>query len=73
MKTLAAETGGVAYFIGNVKHLHETYAQLEKDLRSQYLIAYDTHSSRTDRAYRTVRVDVDRPGARVRTIRGFLP
>jgi Ca-activated chloride channel family protein len=73
MKTLAAETGGVAYFIGNVNKLEETYAQLEKDLRSQYLVAYDTHSSKTDRAYRTVRVEVDKPGARVRTIRGFLP
>ena len=73
MRSLAAETGGVAYFIGNVKHLQETYTQLEKDLRSQYLIAYDTHSSKTDRAYRAVHVDVDRPGARVRTIRGFLP
>ena len=73
MKTLAAETGAVAYFIKNVKGLDETYAQLEKDLRSQYLVAYETESTKTDRAYRTVLVTVDRPDARVRTIRGFLP
>ena len=73
MKSLAAETGGLAYFIRNADHLAETYTQLEKDLRSQYLIAYDTQSSKTDRAYRTVQVEVDKPGARVRTIRGFLP
>ncbi len=39
MKSLAGETGGVAYFIKNADRLNETYTQLEKDLRSQYLIA----------------------------------
>jgi len=73
MKSLAAETGGVAYFIKDVKRLDETYGQLEKDLRSQYLIAYSTQSSKTDKQYRTVEVTVDRSDARVRTIRGFLP
>jgi Ca-activated chloride channel homolog len=73
MKSLAAETGGVAYFIRDVKTLDQTYTQLEKDLRSQYLIAYNTESMKTDKKYRTVEVKVDRPDARVRTIRGFLP
>jgi VWFA-related protein len=73
MKSLAAETGGVAYFIRDVKTLDQTYSQLEKDLRSQYLVAYSTESMKTDKKYRTVEVKVDRPDARVRTIRGFLP
>lgn len=73
MRTLAAETGGVAYFIRDVKQLKETYAQLEKDLRSQYLITYYTESTKKDTKYRTVEVKVDRPDARVRTIRGFIP
>lgn len=73
MKSLAAETGGVAYFVNNVKKLGETYAQLESELRSQYLLAYETESSKNDREYRTVMVEVDRPDAHVRTIRGFLP
>jgi Ca-activated chloride channel homolog len=73
MKALAAETGGVAYFIKDVKKLDETYSQLEKDLRSQYLIAYNTESSKTDKKYRSVEVTVDRSDAHVRTIRGFLP
>ncbi len=73
MKALAAETGGVAYFIKDVKQLKETYSQLEKDLRSQYLISYYTESTRKDQDYRTVEVKVNRPDARVRTIRGFIP
>jgi Ca-activated chloride channel family protein len=73
MKALAAETGGIAYFIHDIKQIGETYAQLDKDLRSQYLVAYDTKSSTTDRTYRKVDVKVDRPGTTVRTIRGFIP
>ncbi|HVR38087.1 MAG TPA: VWA domain-containing protein, partial [Thermoanaerobaculia bacterium] len=73
MKALAAETGGVVYLIKDVKQLPETYAQLEKDLRSQYLITYSTESTKKDQSYRTVEVKVDRPDAKVRTIRGFIP
>jgi Ca-activated chloride channel family protein len=73
MKTLAAETGGVAYFIHSTKDLDATYAELEKDLRSQYLLSYYTESSKNDQTYRTVAVKVDRPDAKVRTIRGFIP
>jgi Ca-activated chloride channel family protein len=73
MKSLAAETGGEAIFIKNEKQLGEAYAQLEKVLRSQYLIAYNTESMRKDRAYRTIEVKVDKPGTTVRTIRGFIP
>jgi len=73
MKALANETGGTAYFIGNVKLLDETYRKLEQDLRTQYLIAYNTETSKGDSKYRTIDVKVDRPNAKVRTIRGFVP
>jgi VWFA-related protein len=73
MKALAAETGGVAYFVGDTKQLKTTYEQLEKDLRTQYLLSYHTESTRNDTKYRTVEVKVDRQDAKVRTIRGFIP
>jgi len=73
MKALAAETGAVAYFIKDAKALDATYAQLEKELRSQYLIAYNTQSSKTDKQYRPIEVTVNHADAHVRTIRGFLP
>ncbi|MBV9495988.1 MAG: VWA domain-containing protein [Acidobacteria bacterium] len=73
MKALAAETGGVAYFIKDVKQLKDTYSTLEKDLRSQYLLAYNTESTKKDTAYRSVEVKVDQATAKVRTIRGFIP
>jgi VWFA-related protein len=73
MKSLAAETGGIAYFIRDVKQLDETYTKLENDLRTQYLLAYETESSKKDQKYRGIEVKVDKPGALVRTIRGFIP
>jgi Ca-activated chloride channel family protein len=73
MKALAAETGGIAYFIHDIKQIGETYTQLEKDLRSQYLIAYNTQSTGKDKAYRKVDMTVSRPNTTVRTIRGFIP
>jgi Ca-activated chloride channel family protein len=73
MKSLAAETGGVAYFIRNSKQLTETYKALEKELRSQYLLSYYAESSTKDQAYRPIEVKVDRPNAKVRTIRGYIP
>jgi len=73
MKLLSAETGGLAYFVKDTKQLPETYRKLENELRTQYLVAYNTESTAKDRDYRTVEVKVDRPGAVVRTIRGFIP
>lgn len=73
LKNLAAETGGVAYFVGDVDQLRGTYQQLEQELRSQYLLGYYTESTKDDRDYRTVEVKVDRSDAKVRTIRGFIP
>lgn len=73
MKILAAESGGVAYFIKDVKQLGATYEKLERELRTQYLLAYNSESTKKDRNYRTVEVKVSRPGVVVRTIRGFIP
>ena len=73
IKGLAAETGGVAYFVKNTEDLKKIYEQLEKELRTQYLIGYYTESSRTDRNYRTVEVRTSRKEAKVRTVRGFIP
>ncbi len=73
MKSLAAETGGSAYFIRGTKQLAETYKRLEGELRSQYLLTYHTESTKKDQAYRTIEVKVDRPDAKIRTIRGFIP
>jgi Ca-activated chloride channel homolog len=73
LKALAEETGGLAFFVRHVSQLDETYARLEQDLRSQYLLGYYSESLKNDQAYRTIEVKVDKADAKVRTIRGFVP
>jgi Ca-activated chloride channel homolog len=73
MRSMAAETGGNSYFIRDTKQLTETYKRIESDLRSQYLLSYHTESSKTDQAFRTIEVKVNKPELKVRTIRGFIP
>ena len=73
IKQLADDSGGVAYFIRNISELGDAYKRLEQELRSQYLLSYHAESSKNDQAYRSVVVKVDRPDAKVRTIRGYIP
>ncbi len=73
MRALAAETGGAVYLIRNTKQLPDAYKAIEQDLRTQYLLSYHTESTKKDRASRGIEVKVNRPDAKVRTIRGFIP
>lgn len=74
LKSLAAETGGVAYFVRKVEDLEAIYTQLEKELRTQYLLSYYGETSgKDDRRYRKIDVKVKRPNVRVRAPRGYTP
>ena len=37
------------------------------------IVSYNAEASKKDQKYRTVEVKVDRPDAKVRTIRGYIP
>jgi VWFA-related protein len=73
IRNLAAETGGVAWFIRNTEQLADTYERLGRELRSQYLIGYYAQATKGDEKYRTIEVGVTRPGLKVRTVRGYIP
>jgi VWFA-related protein len=70
MRSLAAETGGNAWFMRSEKQLGEAYAELEKELRAQYVIGYRAGPAT---GFRAVEVKVDKPGLTVRTMRGYIP
>jgi Ca-activated chloride channel family protein len=71
LKELAAETGGRSFFVREASELEGVYAEIERELRSQYLIAY-VSDGRGD-GFRTVEVRMDPPGLKARTIRGYYP
>jgi len=73
LKSLAAETGGEAFFPKSVEELPAVYARIAELLRSQYLLWYSSPSSKSFEEFREVRVEVSKPGLKVQTIRGYYP
>lgn len=71
---LARETGGRSFFITGAKQLAGVYAQIEKELRTRYLITYTSdRPPGKKKEFRTIKVEVDKPGLTARTIHGYYP
>jgi len=73
LSRLAEETGGRAFFLKNVDELPGIYSTVERELRSQYLIAYQSSNISNSNDFRSVELKVARPGVDVKTIRGYYP
>lgn len=70
LNRLASETGGRAFTVQRGGDLAGVYRSIERELRSQYLLAYQPRSA--EPGYREVRVEVRRPGVVATTQRGYL-
>ena len=69
---IAGETGGETFLIDNVRGLGRVYEAIQKELRSQYLIAYQ--SSSTEEGFREVEIDLPgKRGLEAKSIRGYYP
>lgn len=70
---LCEETGGAAFFTGDMLSLERSFTKIAKELRSQYLITYRPTNDRYDGSYR--RVDVrfanGHDNLRLRTKKGY--
>jgi VWFA-related protein len=73
LKRLSEETGGRAFFPRDAAELPALYSAIEEELRSQYLIAYQSATLRKDPGFRTVDLKVVKPGLEAKTIRGYYP
>ena len=71
---LADETGGRFFFIDQAGDLEGVYDQIQRELRSQYLLAYQSSKQDADPdKFRVVEVKVARPGVEAKTLRGYYP
>ena len=70
---LSTQTGGRSYFVRDPDLLDGIYANVQRELRSQYLLAYQSSNPRTDDGFRRIQVDVLRPGAEAKTMSGYYP
>jgi Ca-activated chloride channel family protein len=73
LKKLATETGGRAFFPRNGEDLEKAYNQIEEDLRSQNILAYQSANEARDGSFRTIQVRVkNRKDLTVRHRRGYF-
>jgi VWFA-related protein len=73
LERLADETGGRAFFIDRAAELERVYDTIEDELRSQYLVAYQSTQHGGGDKFRTVEVKLSRPGLEAKTLRGYYP
>ena len=61
LREVAERTGGRAFFPKKEEDLRAAFAEIEAELRSQYLVAYSpTHKNR-DGAFRTMTIEIANP------------
>ena len=64
LRKLSERTGGRAYFPRSESDLRDAFAQIQRDLREQYLLAYSSTNKKRDGTYRRVRIEVVNPELR---------
>lgn len=72
LRALSSETGGRSVIVDDISELEAVYSEIESDLRSRYLLAYQSNSLREDSGFRRVEVRVPK-AAEVRTMSGYYP
>ncbi|MEO7970966.1 MAG: VWA domain-containing protein [bacterium] len=73
LATLAEETGGVAFFTGDMLSLERSFTKISKELRAQYLLTYKPQNDRYDGSFRKIQVKLaaGRGDLKVRTKQGY--
>jgi Ca-activated chloride channel family protein len=72
-KEIAAESGGEVFSISSAAKMAEVTKRIEEELRSQYIVAFRSDSTKAPGEYRAVAVAPGKPGVTLRTIRGYIP
>jgi Ca-activated chloride channel homolog len=70
---LSEETGGVAFFTGDMLSLERSFTKISKELRAQYLVTYKPTNDRYDGSFRRIEVKLanGRGNLKVRTKLGY--
>lgn len=73
LQTLAEETGGLAFFTGDMLSLERSFTKIAKELRAQYLVTYNPTNKNYDGTFRKIEVKLANGsgGLKVRTKKGY--
>jgi VWFA-related protein len=71
--TLADETGGMAFFSGDMLSLERSFTKISKELRAQYLVTYKPVNENYDGSFRKIEVKLveGRKDLKIRTKHGY--
>lgn len=69
LRKIADATGGRAYFPQHERDLNEAFAQIQRDLREQYLVAYSPSNKVRDGSYRRIEIQLINPQLRQQELR----
>jgi VWFA-related protein len=61
LKKISDRTGGRAYFPRDEGELREAFKQIQEEMRSQYLIAYEPSNANKDGSYRKIEIQLVNP------------
>lgn len=73
LEKISEETGGRAFFVQGPTQLDAIYHTIEEELRSKYLIAYQSTNTSGGDEFRTIELKVNKPGVEAKTLRGYYP
>src|SRR5689334_3686649 len=68
VREIAERTGGRAFFPKKTDDLQAAFAEIEKELRTQYLIAYSSSNKKRDGAYRKIAVEITNPALKTENL-----
>lgn len=69
LRKISEQTGGRAYFPHSERELREAFAQIQRDLREQYLIAYSPSNKAQDGTYRRIQIELVNPELRKQNLK----
>jgi len=61
LNKISERTGGRAYFPRDESELRDAFKQIQDEMRSQYLIAYEPSNQTRDGSYRTIEIQLTNP------------
>ncbi len=73
LERLAESTGGLALFPDSAAELSDLYRAIDRDLRSRWLLTYQSTQSTSDGKFRRVEVTTKRPGLEIKAPAGYAP
>ena len=69
LKKIAEQTGGRAYFPRHERDLRDAFAQIQRDLREHYLVAYSPLNKARDGSFRKIEIQVVNPSLKQRELK----